>query len=406
MRNRLLLLIIFAVACVLAFILFFLKTTDEALPRTGSDTQTITRDIRLAAGWRHSLFIDGKKQLWAWGDTYYRNRLSTVPVKVADNVCSVAAGDTSATSFYVTCDGTLYGWGDSRVGQIGLFSGAPVAEPVPIFQDVRTVVAGNNTPFAIDSHGTLWTWGETSPSRGEALPGDTIDGHTDERQKVMDLVQLVSASPTHTLALREDRSLWVWGKNDSGALATGSHTHQNRPYRADIAALFGEPIIKLATRDGSSYAVTENGSLYVWGHANATLPGRDSTVLESKTLPVKVDFIDDVADVALGERSVLILKKDGTVWAYGSGPVTGKPAGEWTPPVRLTDDVVEIASGPRHALVLKKDGTVWSWGENGSGELGDGTTRSGLSPKPVSAFPVAKTATSSSPTGFTGKVTR
>ena len=374
MRNRLPLLIVFAIACALVFVLFFLKTTGDRPPETTEDAHPITRDTRLAAGLEHSLYIDGKGQLWTWGNSRYRNRANPVPVKVAGNVCAVAAGDVSITSFYIACDGTLYGWGDSEVGQIGLFSKTPVIEPMPILTDIKAVSPGYDTPFAIDTAATLWTWGKANPSQGEEMPGEETGEPINEPRKVMDLVQRVSSSATHTLALREDRSLWVWGKNDSGALATGSNIAQKRPYKADIAALQSKPIVKLATKNRASFAITEDGDLYVWGYANATLPGKDSAALPPKTLPVKVDFIDQVADIALGDNSMLLLKKDGSVWAYGAGPVTLATDASWTNPVHLMDGVVEIASGPRHALALKKDGSLWSWGDNEAGQLGDGTT--------------------------------
>ncbi|WP_100050009.1 hypothetical protein [Caldicellulosiruptor bescii] len=34
--------------------------------------------------------------------------------------------------------------------------------------------------------------------------------------------------------------------------------------------------------------------------------------------------------------------------------------------------MVAIAPGEWHSLALKKDGTVWAWGTNGRGQLGNG----------------------------------
>ena len=34
-----------------------------------------------------------------------------------------------------------------------------------------------------------------------------------------------------------------------------------------------------------------------------------------------------------------------------------------------------ISAGYVHTIALKKDGTVWAWGSNGNGELGDGTNK-------------------------------
>ena len=42
-----------------------------------------------------------------------------------------------------------------------------------------------------------------------------------------------------------------------------------------------------------------------------------------------------------------------------------------------------IAGGGYHTIALKTDGTVWAWGDNGSGQLGDGTTTDRSSPVQV-----------------------
>ncbi|MDP8218712.1 MAG: RCC1 domain-containing protein [Candidatus Theseobacter exili] len=34
----------------------------------------------------------------------------------------------------------------------------------------------------------------------------------------------------------------------------------------------------------------------------------------------------------------------------------------------------QITAGSVHTVVLKNDGTVWAWGSNSYGQLGDGTT--------------------------------
>jgi len=48
--------------------------------------------------------------------------------------------------------------------------------------------------------------------------------------------------------------------------------------------------------------------------------------------------------------------------------------------------VTAIAGGGYHTIALKNDGTVWNWAENGSGQLGDGTTISRYTPVQVSGL--------------------
>ena len=84
------------------------------------------------------------------------------------------------------------------------------------------------------------------------------------------------------------------------------------------------------------------------------------------------------------------MKSDGTLlsWgANGSGQLgDGTLATHLTPqPVpEAGPDLRSVAGGALHSLALDSAGNVWSWGANGSGQLGDGTTYTkNLTPSPV-----------------------
>jgi alpha-tubulin suppressor-like RCC1 family protein len=84
-----------------------------------------------------------------------------------------------------------------------------------------------------------------------------------------------------------------------------------------------------------------------------------------------------VVQVAAGAYHSLLLKDDGTVWAWGDnyygqlGDGTTVYSSDIVQVIGLTD-VVHISASLNHSLAVKSDGSVWGWGENYSGELGNG----------------------------------
>ena len=86
--------------------------------------------------------------------------------------------------------------------------------------------------------------------------------------------------------------------------------------------------------------------------------------------PVEVPGITDVVQMATGPSHSLVLKSDGTVWAFGAnnagqlGQGTRGAGGPTPVQVQGIADVQAIAAAESYSLALKHDGTVWQWGVN------------------------------------------
>ena len=224
--------------------------------------------------------------------------------------------------------------------------------------------------------GTLWVWGNASIQRGDTGKKDWT-----RPRKVMDGVAQVSSTFAHTVVLKKDGSLWAWGDNQCGALGTGDTKESVKPVRVDVKPLGNRKVIQIATRWGETYLLANDGTVWYSGEYNI----RQADCLDPPRLvPTKLDTIDNVKSIALGQFHELYLKKDGSVWASGYGVAAATPL--MTVPVKVgkvMEDVAEIAGGQSHSIALKKDGTVWTWGENDLGQLGNGTNVGSLVPVQV-----------------------
>lgn len=92
------------------------------------------------------------------------------------------------------------------------------------------------------------------------------------------------------------------------------------------------------------------------------------------------------AAVSAGEYHGLVLKKDGTLWAFGnndSGEIGDGTRRKRPTPVKVLSEVRQMAAGGQHSMAITDDGSLYAWGDNSKGQLGDGTTANRLKPVKV-----------------------
>ena len=268
--------------------------------------------------------------------------------------CLVSTAYYWGHSLVVLNDGSVWGWGDSSYGQIGIGSFSMTASPTPVTAPwsssgkKATAVAANSSHslFLLDD-GSVWgtglgAYGElgTGTTLQTAIPVAVAAPPAWAGKKAI----AIAAGLYHSLAALADGSVWAWGPNWYGQLGDGTTTNRLTPVQVFApAAWAGKKIVALAAGYYHSLVALDDGSVWAWGYNGSGQLG-DGTTTQRLT-PVQV-----VAPAA---------------WA-------GK-------------QVVTLASGAYHSLVNMDDGSVWTWGHNGYGQLGDGTATPRLTPVPVSA---------------------
>ncbi len=243
-------------------------------------------------------------------------------------------------------------------------------KPVKILDNVASVSIGGWCGLAIQKNGSLWAWGN--------MGGDANNGfESNVPVKVMDGVVSACAGPQCAAAIKTDGSLWLWGYDltaDDGWPISKTPTK--------VMDSVAEVSIGCAAGSGAfAYiaAVKTDSSLWMWGTdwGALGLPEEEDTLFTRD--PVKM--MDGVAHVSAGTGNVAVVKTDGSLWLWGdnySGQLGNGTREGSTSPVKAMENVSSVSvgksatAGNKFILAVKKDGTVWSWGINSNGELGNG----------------------------------
>ena len=243
-----------------------------------------------------------------------------------------------------------------------------------------SVTVGDFHTVAVGSNGTLWAWGLND--RGQLGDGTT----TNRRQPVRigaatNWVSAVAGNATsfavfttsglywelagtgwHTVAIRRDGTLWAWGSNENGQLGDGGMeisrmTPQQIGTTTDWAYV--------AAGGGFTVAIRRDGSLWDWGSRSV--------------IPAQIGTAADWAYVAAGRFHTVAIRRDGTLWTWGrneNGQLGNGTTSDHPNPSRIwvTTNWTAVAAGSDHTVAIGTDGSLWAWGRNENGQLGDGTT--------------------------------
>ncbi|KAG4174853.1 hypothetical protein ERO13_A11G146300v2 [Gossypium hirsutum] len=288
----------------------------------------------ISAGHYHSLAIDSRGGLWAWGRNQ-ESQLGRDPLAPRDswndpkrvegldhvNVCAAfASGVISAA---IDSDGSVWVWGKSKRGQLGLGKGI-----------IETVV----------------------PRRVEALAGEKI--------------VKVSFGWGHALAQTEDGKLLGWGYSADGRIGNVGEALEASPLDSNANISMNDKRFSGSGLDAAELMVLEGME-----------KEKDMPIIWEPRLVEELQGVE-VRDIACGLDHSLVLCCNGTLLSSGSnvyGQLGRTKLDLRLLPVDLTAHPVSIASGLGHSLAICEvpssdvEGggmSIFSWGWNQCSQLG------------------------------------
>ncbi len=419
-----------------------------AVAGQNSDWQSITLGFNHACGIKS---VNSENKLFCWGQQQYSqlgtsfNYNSLIPnLVVADSIPADDPYvwkqlDTGSThSCAVKNDGTLWCWGRSYSGQLGLGDVLPNAT----LQQVQTnsvtpfdwvdVKSNFRTTCARKSNNTVWCWGfnqRTQQGNGSRVNSFSPVQTTGAGAAVENDWDGLFIGDFFSCAQRanDNNSVWCWGSNSFGQIAQVPKVPPANTFIATKTSI----VHNLAWKTGKVFtgsravcAIDTSDELYCWGdnsfnridaNANAGV-----VVSAPKLMPIPSDggiwisaYIGGnplVPQIGNNISNGPIVQQtagsfmcalsgqaanatQGALWCWGDnafaalGATTTGRSTPVTAPVNVSieSNLItqwrQVSVSDNNVCAIKDDGTLWCWGgSNFQGELGTGSTIKAVTP--------------------------
>ncbi|MCM0080728.1 hypothetical protein L4X63_03900 [Geomonas sp. Red32] len=262
----------------------------------------INEVVAVAAGGGHSVALKKDGTVWGWG---YNGAgqlgqgcggNSSVPVQVLglSHIKAIAAGQSHVVA--LKDDGTVWSLGNNRIGQLG--DGSKEKSRVPVMasglHDVVAIAAGGFHTMALKADGTVWSWGYSA--QGALGTGRVADSGTGVPTLVSGLsgIKSIAAGLHHSVALAKDGRAYAWGSNEASQLGeNGTVTASARP----VAVAGIDNVVDITAKANHTIALREDGSVWAWGDKGAGEWGNGNS-MSGSDVPVRMHGVSGATKVA------------------------------------------------------------------------------------------------------------
>ncbi|XP_048009276.1 regulator of chromosome condensation [Megalobrama amblycephala] len=180
---------------------------------------------------------------------------------------------------------------------------------------------------------------------------------------------------SHSSHGQEKGLVLVLGQGDVGQLGLGEDVLERKK---PALVTLPEGIVQAVAGGMHTVCLSDTGNIYTFGCNDEGALGRDTSEEGSEMVPAKVDLGEKVVQVSAGDSHTAALTEEGTVYVWGSfrdnNGVIGllEPMKKCTFPVKVPIEkpVVKIVSGNDHLVMLTVSGELYTSGCGEQGQLG------------------------------------
>jgi alpha-tubulin suppressor-like RCC1 family protein len=284
----------------------------------------------------------------------------------------------------------LWSWGNNSWGQLGDNTNVNKSIPTLVFgngKEWEVINANVNCNAAIKDNGTLWTWGNNNgglannnPSAASrSTPVTTFSGGTNWK--------LVSCAAATGAGIKNDGTLWVWGRNYYSMLGTNESSPPVNVYYTPITTFAGGTNWDSVSVGYSNMAaIKTNGTLWIWGRNSYGQLGVNDVVTRSTPVTTILGGTNWKSVSISRYDNIGAIKTDGTLWVWGQNTSGNLGINNFTHKSTPVTTILggtnwkQISIGNQYATAIKTNGTLWVWGTNSYGKLGLNDTVSRYTP--------------------------